>query len=200
MRFDNVTPDLLARCRSGDSDAFEELCVAVQHDLYGLIFSMLRDHDDTDEVLQECLVRVYRHLGELREIDKFPWWLMRMAVNQAKTLRSRSRIRRVLPLEEELEVPNEALVASATPPHSPRQLLASKELAEQIHSAVRQLPERQRMAIVLYEIEQLSVAEVAKLLRCSEGAVKFNLHEGRKKLKVYLKDYMGSRAKAGLAQ
>ena len=194
MRFDSIPRELLERCRSGASadgarppeEAFDELCRLLQPDLYAFLFSLLRNHDDTDEVLVECLVRLHRHIGGLQDLDRFPGWLLKMAVNQVQTHRARYVSRMTAPLDDMAEIPNERLAASARPAPSPRAALEQREIRAEIDTAMASLPPRQRETIVLYEIEQLSVREIASILECSEGAVKFNLHEARRKLRQRL--------------
>jgi RNA polymerase sigma-70 factor, ECF subfamily len=190
MRFAGVGRELLDRCRSGDMDAFDELCRAVQQELYAVIYSMLRNHDDADEALQECLVRLYRHLPQLNDLDRFPWWLMRIAVNQCNSARARAAVRALYPLNEEVEIQNEELVWQSGRVDSPRRALERKEMQTDIDAAIRELPPRQRSAVVLFEVEGRTIKEIADLLECSDGAVKFNLHEARKKLRELLKAYM----------
>lgn len=190
MRFEAVDPALLRKCQQGDLAAFEQLCSLIQQDLYGYVYSQLRNHDDTDEVLQECLVRVFRHLPKLQDLGSFPWWIMRIALNQCHSLRSRSNCRALYPLEEEVEVAQERRVGASRPPVSPREAVQRKETMHDIETAIAQLPPRQREAILLFEVEDHSIKEIAQLLECSEGAVKFNLHEARKKLKEYLGGYL----------
>lgn len=91
-------------------------------------------------------------------------------------------------LDETIEVDNRDVVAASTAPTSPREELERKELSRKINDAIAKLPARQRAAIILYEVEGHSVGEVAELLDSSEGAVKFNLHEARKKLQLFLAD------------
>jgi RNA polymerase sigma factor (sigma-70 family) len=71
-------------------------------------------------------------------------------------------------------------------PDSPRDVAAGKELQQLLNAAIEELPPKQRIAILLYEVEQMSVREIADVLECSEGVVKFNLFEARKKLRVSL--------------
>lgn len=194
MRFDAIPRELLERCRSGAAadgarppdEAFDELCRLLQPDLYAFLFSLLRNHDDTDEVLVECLVRLHRHLGGLQDLDRFPGWLLKMAVNQVQTHRARNAARMTAPLEDAVEIPHDRLAAHAQPAPSPRAALEQREVRAEIDAAMASLPPRQRAAIVLYEIEQFSVREIASILECSEGAVKFNLHEARRKLRQML--------------
>lgn len=187
MRFDAVPRELLQQCQRGDLQAFETLCEAVQPDLYAFVLSLLRDHDDAADVCQECLVRTFRSLPRLRQLERFPAWIMKLAVNQCHTARSRRHTGRVISLEEgpaELESLKPA--AGATPPQSPREASITREACRHLNAAIAQLPPRQRSAIILFEVEQMSVRQVSEVLDCSEGAVKFNLHEARKKLKVAL--------------
>lgn len=194
MRFEFIPRELLERCRiapgadgsASPEDAFEELCGLLQPDLYAFLHSLLRNHDDVDEVLVECLVRLHRHLPGLQDMDKFPGWLMRMAVNQAYTHLSRNNRNAAESLDERMEISNDQLAAHAQPPPSPRGALEQRQMLDEISSAMNSLPPRQRSAVFLYEVEQLPIRDIAAALECSEGAVKFNLHEGRKKLRDLL--------------
>ena len=188
MRFDAVPVDLLRRAGAQEPGAFDELCSAVQVDLYAFIFSHLRNHDDTDEVLQECLYRVHRHLAKLDDLSRFPWWIMKMAVNQCATLRARSHKHDTVELEENLGLKAANLLAAAAPPASPRESAERGDVRRCVNEAVATLPPRQRSAIVLFELEHQPISEIARMLECSEGTVKFNLHEGRKKLRAILTD------------
>ncbi|GEM_PF-495301 len=182
MALSDVPLDLIEACRSGERDRIEELIRLISPDLYRILFSMLRDHDDTDEVLQETLIRLFRYIRALKEVERFPAWVMRIAVNQAQTYRVRKGRTRLYEIENSSEVSNSAVVL-ANSPDDPRQKMMRDQLRGEITSAMDCLPERQRIATVLFEVEGLSIKEIAQALGCSEGAVKFNIHEGRKKLK-----------------
>ena len=186
MRFDSFDSELVSRCRAGNGAAFEELCRRVMPELYGFIYSMLRSHDDTDEALQECLVRVHRHIAKLDDPAKFGWWLMKIAVNQCRSMRGRAGAHQPVHLDEALEYPNERVVGTARAGASPRESASLGETRRILDAAIRALPERQRAAVILFEVEDRPIREVAELLECSEGAVKFNLHEARKKLRAAL--------------
>jgi RNA polymerase sigma-70 factor (ECF subfamily) len=186
----SVEKELLERCQAGSMEAFDQLCQAIQTQLYGLVYSIMRDHDRTDEVLQETLIRIYRHFGGLHELDKFPGWAMRIAVNQCRSALNSSRSPLVFcELVEDGDMQPQSVVAAAQPPQSPRDAASSREIRSEIDEAINQLPERQRISILMYEIQDYSVKQIAAALDCSEGAVKFNLHEGRKKLRQLLESH-----------
>ncbi len=197
MRFDQIAPDLLRACQRGDAGAFDSLGRALAPDLYAFVFSHLRDHDDTDEVVQECLVRLHRHLPGLSDLSRFPWWIMRMAVNQCHTLRGRATVRDIRPLDDAIEPAASQIVAGATRPASPREAAERIDVRNAVNAAIARLSPRQQSAIVLYELEERPVREIAEILECSEGAVKFNLHEARKKLQEFLRDQLAENRKEG---
>lgn len=190
MRFEEVPLPLLRACQSGSARHFEELCGLLQADLYAFIFSILRDHDSTDEALQECLLRIYKHLPKLEDPSRFAWWLMRMAVNQCNSLRRPRPSDKEVPLDERMDVEERQLDGRVASPPSPRAALEQKQMRGEINAAIRELPDRQREAIVLFEVEGMAIKEIASVLECSEGAVKFNIHEARKKLRESLKQYL----------
>ena len=190
MRFEGVSHSLLQRCRRGDVDAFEEFCGHVQRDLYGLVWSMLRNHDDADEVMQECLLRMFRHLPKLNDLSKCPWWAMRIAVNQCNSFRAQAASKALYPLDDSVDPPPERVMWHTGLGDSPRRSVERREMRDDINAAIRQLPPRQRDAIVLFEVEDLSIREISALLGCSEGAVKFHIHEARKRLRGLLEHYL----------
>lgn len=198
MRFEGVDIALLEACRAGNLAAFERLCRAVEDDLYGFLFSLLRDHDATDEALQECLIRMHRHLPGLRDLERFPGWLMKVAVNQSRTVQARARAVPLQPLEEGFEYPNEQVLGNPHAGDSPHAVAQRAEMMAEVDAAIAALPERQRAAIVLFEIEDRPIREIAAMLDCSEGAVKFNIHEARKKLRDALSHHLPQR-KAGMS-
>lgn len=182
----DVPADLIESCRSGNPEAVEELIRQISPDLYRIIFSILRDHDETDEVLQETLIRIFRYIGALKDIQRFPAWVMRIASNQVQTYRAKRGRSRLYEMEDTSEISNSAIVLGGSAPEDARRRLINEELRQEISAAMETLPTRQRMATVLFEVEGLSIKEIAQALHCSEGAVKFNIHEGRKKLKKQL--------------
>lgn len=186
MALSQVSQELIEACRDGDQDAVERLISEISPDLYRIIFSIVRDHDDTDEVLQETLIRLFRYIGALKEIERFPAWVMRIAVNQVQTYRVRKNRNQLYEIEEGREISNSAVVLGGQAPDDPCDRLVREQMRTEITEAMETLPPRQRMATVLFEVEGLSIKEIAAAMRCSEGAVKFSIHEGRKKLKARL--------------
>jgi len=189
----DVPNDLLTRCQQGNQAAFEELVGRIGPDLYKMIFAQMRDHDDTDEILQECLIRLYKHLPSLREVAKFPGWVSRMIINQCHSHRLKRSRTAMESTDDMVEIQDREVMWQNAQSGNPRRDLMRKEVMADINRAIRELPPRQRSAIVLFEVEGYSIRQVAAAMECSEGAVKFNIHQARKKLKQSLREYVRQR-------
>ncbi len=180
---------LLEKCQDGDVVAFEELCAVLQPDLYAFVYAYLRDHDLSDEAVQETLLRVYRNLDALESTGAFASWIMKIAINQCHTISARAARRDTGGRAEEFNF-DEALglefVGQAAASPLPRTTSESAEIRRDVAAALQRLPERQRTAIVLFEVEGLAVKDVAAVMECNAGTVKFHLHEARKRLREFL--------------
>jgi RNA polymerase sigma-70 factor (ECF subfamily) len=177
---------LIEAAREGDKPAIERLLKLIAPDVYRIVFSMLRDHDQTDEVVQEALIRVFRYIHKLKDSRKFASWSMRVVVNQVQSWRMRQTRRRLYGLPEGMEPDQSEVVIVGTAGADPRAAAIGGEVRREIEEALASLPNRQQTAIMLFEIEGSSIREVAEAMDCSEGAVKFNIHEARKKLQKRL--------------
>lgn len=193
MALQDVPTELVERCQRGDRTAFEDLVALIGPDLYKMIFAHVRNHDDTDEVLQECLIRIYRHLGSLRDVKKFPGWVSRMTVNQCHSHQLKRSRTAMQSTDDRYEVQDREVMWQNPHDGNPRTELMRKEVMTDINRAIAELPPRQRSAIVLFEVQGHSIREVAAAMECSEGAVKFNIHQARKKLKASLRQYVRKR-------
>lgn len=192
MRFSEVPQELIRQCQKGVNQAFDTLYNLINRDLYASIFYFLRNHDDTDEVMQQVLIRLFRHIRHLEEPGKFAPWLWRMIINQCISYKKSERIKSgSASYDDALKGNGEDFIAELSNLQSPREVLINKEIKQKIVKAVQKLPRRQRMCFMLFEIEGYTLAEVAKFLGTSIGAVKFNLHEARLKLRQLLKDLEG---------
>ncbi|MBN1903198.1 RNA polymerase sigma factor [Candidatus Sumerlaeota bacterium] len=197
MSIYEIDPQIIKRCQAGDAQAFESLYDSVKDDLFRFIFSLMRNHDDAEEVFQECAMRIFRHIGSLNDVSRFPHWIYRLVVNQCNTYRSRRNRNAYTPLEEAIEVKPEDYVFHGSAPDNPRRALMRKEMMQNINKHINALPSKQRIAVLLFDVEGMSIKEVSEYLGSSEGAVKFNIHEGRKKLRELLGPLVANLRKIG---
>ena len=136
------------------------------------IRSMVQNATDAEDVLQEVLLKVWRHLSAFRSQSSFRTWMTRVAVNEA--LQSYRRKRR-----GSICQPLGDFDTFASPNESPLQSLARVEVTQAVRGAVAGLPAIYSQVLILREFEQLSTQEIARSLHSSNAAVKTRLFRGR---------------------
>lgn len=181
---------LAAQAAAGDDSAFEEIVRRYQARVFRLACRLTSDTDAPD-VLQETFLQVYRHLRAFRGESQFGTWLYRIASNAA-LMHRRTRARHPA---ESLDVflprfdadgrhvatPGELQVASRAD-----ELLDRQFLAEKARDVIARLPDIYRDAFVLRDLEDLSTADVARILGVEPAAVRQRVHRARLMLRGYL--------------
>jgi RNA polymerase sigma-70 factor (ECF subfamily) len=174
---------------SGDSDAFGRLVAAYQRAAVSTAYRLLGNSDDAAETAQEAFLRAYRALNRLKDPARFGPWLLRTVSNLALNAR-RSRRRVTVELDEErgtedsVDRQGPSKVTSMTPEREAE----GHELQVAIDAALEALPEKQRLALVLFTIDGWAQKDIAELLECSLETVKWSVFQARKKLRERLGD------------
>ncbi|WP_084964785.1 RNA polymerase sigma factor [Thermoactinospora rubra] len=167
--------EAIARSLAGDLSAYETL-VARYSALAHRTAAMLGAGDEAEDVVQEAFVKAYRHLASFRRDSPFRPWLLRIVANETHNL-TRSRGRR-----SELAV----RIGAQTPvtaPDDPEGTAVASDRRARLLAAVRNLPDRERDAVVCRYFLQLSEAETAQVLDCPVGSVKSRTHRGLARLR-----------------
>jgi RNA polymerase sigma-70 factor (ECF subfamily) len=184
---------LVARVLDGDRKAFDELIVRYQRQAVAVSYRLLGNTQDALEVTQDAFLKAFTSLATLQKPEAFGGWLMRIVSNLSLNFRRGRKNRQQLPLDDLLG-PSEPSTADTSGSDwmvqsgDPVRRLESQELGKKLQEALNQLPEKQRMAIIMFTIEQMPQKQVAEALDCSVEAVKWHVFQGRKKLKEMLKD------------
>jgi RNA polymerase sigma-70 factor, ECF subfamily len=179
--------ELIRIFRDGDESGFDELVRRYQQRVLALVYRLVRNSEDAQEIAQDVFVRVYRALPQFHGKSSFYTWLYRIAVNCAFT-RLRSRRRRSARVDESVEL-NEEVVLNLPARESPQSDFRQGELRQAISSAVEVLPERQRAVFVMRQYDGMSNQEISEVLGCSTGAVKAHYFFAVHKLQVALKEW-----------
>ena len=174
----------LAAARSGDLAAFELLMR--QHERLVLVTAlrMAGNLADAQDVSQEVFLKLYRNLGKLSPDEAIASWLYRVTVNACHDLRRRRRP----------EQPVEEAGPLAAKGADPQQALSEAERRRALQLSLRMLPEKERAALVLRDLEGLSTGEVAHVLGSSEATVRSQISKARIKVKGYVERYFGRRS------
>ena len=188
---------LVERARRGESRAFEMLVVKYRRRVERLIARMVRDAALVEDIAQETFIRAYRALPQFRGESAFYTWLYRIAVNTTK--KALLELRRdpvvaesALVSPEEGEEPSRAENVLSDG-ETPEAVLASKEIAATVNSAIDALSEELRQAIVLREIEGLSYEEIAEVMNCPIGTVRSRIFRAREAIATRLRPLLGTR-------
>lgn len=186
---------LVQQVLAGQKVAFDELIVRYQRQAVAVSMRLLGNTNDALEVTQDAFLKAYSSLASLEKPEAFGGWLMRIVSNLSLNFRRGRKLRSQLPLDdlvgaaEATQSSGPGMGESMALGDDPARALASKELGAKLQEALNQLPEKQRLAIVMFTIEQMPQKQVAEALSCSVEAVKWHVFQGRKKLKEMLKDY-----------
>jgi RNA polymerase sigma-70 factor (ECF subfamily) len=173
-----TTPILLATIRAaqhGDSRAFEELMIASERRVANVAWRILGDAEEVKEAVQETFLRVFKHLKRYDESRDFFGWLYRIAVNVCRDLDQHRRRRRIFtPIEDALPL----IEQRTTQPRA-------NDDAAMLRRAIDTLPERERLAIILRDIEELSTEDVAEILGNTPATVRVQISKARAKLRAW---------------
>lgn len=191
---------LVKRTVAGDKRAYGLLVLKYQRRIQRLIGRMVRDIDLVEDITQETFIRAYRALHQFRGDAQFYTWLYRIAVNTAK--KSLLELKRNITVSENLYLSddeNETSWRKSEPisHETPESVLAAKELAALVNTALDTLPADLRQAVVLREIEGLSYEEIANAMSCPIGTVRSRIFRAREavsqKVKPLLDNQSGKR-------
>lgn len=177
LRTSGVDDAELARlAREGDSDAFGQLVERYALAARRVARAVLRDDDEADDAVQDGVLAAWRAIERYDPARPFRPWMMRIVVNAALDLRRRDKVRRTEMIPETVE--------SRT--IGPDRATDAVILGAQLRAALAELPERQRVAVVLFDAEGYSHAEIAALLEVPEGTVRSYVFHGRRALRRVL--------------
>lgn len=185
--------ELAQAAASGDMSAFEQLYARHSRRVYSLCLRMTANPAEAEDLSQEVFIQLFRKAGSFRGESAFTTWLHRLTVNQVLMHFRRRGVRLEQPTEDG-EVP--ARTEPGT--EDPRQMPVVERIA--LDRAISQLPPGYRAVFVLHDVEGHEHEEVARLLGCSVGTSKSQLHKARMKLRQILLTGKKSRRRKSAAQ
>ena len=193
-------PELVARAKAGELDAFEALTNRHEQRVYSLALRMLRHEQDAEDVTQQTFLSALESLGGFRGDASFATWLLRIATHAAlKVIRKRKGLDTVS-LEEATEetdgydsIPHPEYIADWR--QSPEELVQQHETQRLLDDALAKLDEKHRLVFLLRDVEGLSVKEAAEALGLSEANTKVRLLRARLQLREHLTQTLGDPAR-----
>ena len=187
------TPDneLVARTQDGDARAFDELVVRYSPRLYGLVYNMTSNHEDTNDLLQDIFAKAYRSIKGFQGKSSFYTWMHSISVNMAINFLKKRNRRPTLSLDDvDNGIANDAEFASVATNHDPRQQANLSELQKKLNEAMMGLSTDHRAVVTMFDIQGMPHAEIAKILKISEGTVRSRLFYAHRQLQNYLQEFI----------
>lgn len=180
--------DLIRRLQQRDEKAFV-LCVRTYQDkVYGLIYRMLGNHAEAQDVAQEVFVTVFKSIDSFRGESKLSTWLYRISANHCKN-RIKYLRRRAHKTTTELDAQAERALQTTSGSTlgegqaGPAEVLEGAQLEQIVQRAIGKLEEEHRLLLLLRDVEEMSYEEIMQVTGLPEGTVKSRLHRARQALK-----------------
>lgn len=175
--------ELIEKFQSGKTEAFNGIMELFQGKALSLAYYWTGQREDALDIVQEAFVRMYKVLPSWEPNASLFTWLYRVIVNLAIDRGREINRKQAVGLEEA------PTLAEKRRHHHPRSAVLGKEAGKMVAEAVASLPPKQKTVFILRHYQNLPLKEIAKVQRCSIGAVKANLFQALQKLQRSLKDY-----------
>ena len=174
---------LVLEAQKGNQQAMAALYEQCYRRACYLARQLVKDEDEVQDILQESYIKAFSHLNTLQEPDKFQAWLGRIVTNKCKDYLKQKRPMTFSDAFTDEEGKTSEDIEDDSEEFSPDAAVDYKETKRLVQEMIDELPEEQRIAIVLRYLEDLPVKQIAEIMECSEGTIKSRLNYGRKSIK-----------------
>ncbi len=181
---------LVERAQEGDTKAFDDLVRKYTPKLYGLVYNMTSNRDDTSDLLQDIFSKAYRSIKRFMGKSSFYTWIYSISVNMTLNyLKKRGRHIKVSMDDVDSGILNDPDFIKVTTGASPLREVNLHELQTRLNMAMMKLSEDHRAVVTMYDIQGLQHAEISKITGVSEGTVRSRLFYAHRQLQNYLEDF-----------
>jgi RNA polymerase sigma-70 factor (ECF subfamily) len=186
----NDDSELVARTQGGDPSAFDELVVRYTPRLYGLIYNMTSNHEDTNDLLQDVFSKAYRSICSFRGKSSFSTWMHSISVNMTiNFLKKRKRRQHPSLNDPDSSIENDPDFIAATSQSDPLNAISIHELQKKLNAALAKLSHDHRVVVTMFDIQGIPHSEIAKILKISEGTVRSRLFYAHRQLQNSLHEF-----------
>ena len=186
----NEDARLVARTQAGDPAAFDALVVKYSPRLYGLVYNMTSNHEDTNDLLQDIFAKAYRSIAGFRGNSAFYTWIHSIAVNMTINFLKKRGRRMHMSLDDiDSGIGNDKEFIELTSSTNPVREADLSELQVRLNEAMMKLSYEHRAVVTMFDIQGMPHAEIAKILGISEGTVRSRLFYAHRQLQNYLEEF-----------
>jgi RNA polymerase sigma-70 factor (ECF subfamily) len=181
---------LVARAQSGEASAFDELVVKYSPRLYGLVYNMTSNHEDTNDLLQDVFAKAYKSIRGFRGKSSFYTWIHSIAVNMTLNFLKKRGRRLHMSLDDvDSSIQNDKEFIEQTATSTPVREVDLTELQRRLNDAMQKLSDEHRAVVTMFHIQGMPHAEISKILNVSEGTVRSRLFYANRQLQNYLEEF-----------
>ena len=181
---------LVARAQSGDASAFDELVVKYSPRLYGLVYNMTSNHEDTNDLLQDVFAKAYKSIRGFKGKSSFYTWVHSIAVNMTLNFLKKRGRRFQMSLDDvDSSIQNDKEFIEQTATSTPIREVDLTELQRRLNEAMQKLSDEHRAVVTMFHIQGMPHAEISKILNVSEGTVRSRLFYANRQLQNYLEEF-----------
>jgi RNA polymerase sigma-70 factor (ECF subfamily) len=179
---------IMSEVAEGNLAAFRKIVDLYQKPIISFIARFIGDRAGAEDIAQEVFLKVFKAAGDYRPKSKFKTWLFKIATNLClNELRDNRIFRNTIDI---FELNQLGFLALASPRSSPEKEAEGRELSAVLMKAIKSLPEKQRLALLLHKYEGFSYLEISRLMDCSVPSVESLIHRARHGLKKTLTPYL----------
>ena len=178
--------DLIKRFQDGDEQDYVELVNRYRDRLMNFVYRFTSDSEQSEDIVQETLIKLYTHKHYYKKIAKFSTWIYTIAANYAKTELRKKKNRKITNLSQMSSDEKDYDLPSVQPDTD--QLIESEYLEKRIQSAINTLPLHFKTVIILRDVQELSYDEISNIVEVPLGTVKSRINSARLQLQKELKD------------
>ncbi len=165
--------DVVRRCRNGDTDAMEMVYTGYKTPLFSIAYRFAGTHSLAEDLLHDIFINIFKYIKKLKSTEAFNSWVYRVAINTCMSYARQRKKRKEISLNEI----NAADIPDPVQQHGQHYL----------EKAIQSLPPKQKSVLILHDIIGFTHAEIADIMKFSEGTSKSQLFKARMKIRTYLK-------------
>jgi RNA polymerase sigma factor (sigma-70 family) len=182
---------LVRRAQAGETSAFDILVERYKERLYATVYHMTANHEDANDLVQETFIKAYKSLRSFRGQSSFYTWVYRIAVNRTINFIKRRKNRNQFSLDDvDSSIQNDPDLVEMMSHVTPRREVGLTELHEKLNEALQKLSEPHRAVVTMHDVQGMTHADIAQVMKCSEGTVRSRLFYARQQMQALLSDYL----------
>ena len=179
--------ELIKNFQKGNEDAYVQLVIRYKDKLIKFVFRMIGDLEQSEDIVQETMIKLYYKKHYFREVAKFSTWIYTIARNQTNTELRKKKRKQTLSLSRFGKNEKDYELAAIQPRIEKE--VEDKFLLKRIQSCINKLPDHYKTVIILRDIEQLSYEEISKIVSAPLGTINSRINRARLQIQAEIQDY-----------